>query len=49
MAKAPLQHQPGERTCSYYGPRHALFGAALGMEGVKPNQKFLDEVLKPPA
>jgi hypothetical protein len=46
LAAAPLQHQPGERTCSSYGPQHALLGSALGLEGVKPNQRFLEQVLE---
>ena len=100
LAAAPLQHQPGERTCSSYaarpllpselaapherlllylplrlrlrtgpplpppvlhlsrpkrpclipsryGPQHALLGSALGLEGVKPNQRFLEQARSP--
>lgn len=47
LAAAPLQHQPGTRDCSYYGPQHALLGMAFGVGQGKPNQRFVDAVLRP--
>ena len=45
--RVPLEHQPGARDCSKYGPHFALLGAALRERGVKPLQAFTDRVLRP--
>ena len=45
--RVPLEHQPGARDCSKYGPHFALLGAALREPGVKPLQAFTDRVLRP--